>query len=130
VLLAPGWWIAIMPKLNARIISSDGGFAVEVDGEIVRTGFVGRGHAAMWAARKGLYKRETPPRGQVALPSDLEDLRVIKSPQAAKIVGEGYRRFREKSKTGLWGPRVQINGRTFGHFLGDLKRGLASRIIK
>jgi hypothetical protein len=46
---------------NASIISSDGGFAVAVDGEIVRTGFVSRGHAAMWAARKKLYQRKRRP---------------------------------------------------------------------
>jgi hypothetical protein len=72
---------------------------------------------------------QAPPRRQVEIPADLEDLRVIKSPLAAKLVGEGYPRFLEESKTGLWGPRIQVGAKTFGHFLGDLKRGMAARAV-
>ena len=44
-------------KQTATIEACGNGFAVAVGGEIVRTGFVSRGHAAMWAARQRLYER-------------------------------------------------------------------------
>jgi hypothetical protein len=117
-------------KQTATIEPCGNGFAVAVGGEIIRAGFVSRGHASMWASRQHLYERKTPRRRQIELPPDLGDLRIVRSTHAAKIVGSSYPRFLEESRAGLWGPRVQISGNSFGHALGDLKRGLAARTIK
>src|SRR5262249_26247506 len=108
---------------------SDGSFAVIVDGEIARAGFVGRGHATMWAARRGLY-RANRARPVAKLPADLEDQRILKSPVAAKLVGKSYGQFLIESRAGKWGPRVQLGTKSFGHSLGDLKRGLMAAQIK
>jgi len=109
---------------------SDGSFAVIVDGEIARAGFVGRGHAAMWAARRGFYRANRPSRRETQLPADLEDQRILKSPVAAKLVGKSYGQFLIESRAGKWGPRVQLGTKSFGHSLGDLKRGLMAAQIK
>jgi hypothetical protein len=50
-----------MSKHNAKIIPSGNGFAVAVDGKIIRDGFTGPGHAAMWAARQGIYQGKAYP---------------------------------------------------------------------
>src|SRR5262249_36964129 len=118
-----------MSKQTATIEPCGNGFAVAVGGEIIRAGFVSRGHASMWASRQHLYKRKTPRRRQIELPPDLGDLRIVRSTHAAKIVGASYPRFLEESRAGLWG-RIQISGNSFGRALGDLKRGIAARQVQ
>ena len=119
-----------MAKKNATIQPTDRGFAVVVNGKVLRDNFPSRALAAMWAARQKIYQGKTPPRRQVEIPPDLENLRVIRRPQAAKIVNKSYRQFRAESDAGLWGARYQIGINTVGHTLGDLKRGMAAREIK
>jgi len=116
-------------KQTATIEPCGNGFAVAMHGEVLRT-FRTKALACMWASRQKIYQRKTPRRQQIALPDDLGDLRVIKSSHAAKIVGASYPRFLEQSKSGLWGPRIQISAISFGHTLGDLKRGIASRQVQ
>jgi hypothetical protein len=58
-------------KQAATIEPCSNGYAVIVGGEIISDGFVSRGHAAMWATRKGLYEPQTPRRRQTELPPDL-----------------------------------------------------------
>jgi hypothetical protein len=117
-------------KNVATIQPTERGTYVLVVDDNVRHEARTRALCAMYGARQGLYKGRTPRRRPAVIPSDLEDLRVIRNPQAAKIVGEGYPRFLAESKAGLWGPRVQVGVNIFGHYLGDLKRGMAARIVK
>ena len=115
---------------NATIkLTESGTYTVVVGGKVLHEART-RALCAMWAARQKIYKGVTPQRREVEIPSDLENLRVIRRPQAAKIVNESYRRFRAESDAGLWGPRYQIGINTVGHTLGDLKRGMAAREIK
>jgi hypothetical protein len=118
------------PNTAAIIPTDDGRFAVVVDGEIVRSGFISRGHGAMWATRQGLYTGKTPRRPKINIPTELEDHRILKRTVAAKLVGEGYPRFLAESNAGLWGPRYQLGARGLGHAFGDLKRGMAARAVK
>jgi hypothetical protein len=117
-------------KQNAEIIRCDNGcFAVAVDGEIVRTGFVSKGHGAMWAKRAGLYRAKNPPRRKPEIPDALADEQILKLPLAAKLTGCGYPRFRDEAKHGLWGELYQLGKNTFGLKLGNIKRGMAARQV-
>jgi len=97
-----------MPKQKseskATIVATDGGhFAVVLDGEIIRSGFKSRGHAAMWAARQKIYEGKAQPRHKPEIPADLIDERILKLPLAAKLTGRGYSRFLSEAHAGMWG---------------------------
>lgn len=118
------------PKaFGAIIISSDNGFAVAVNGEIVRAGFVSRGHAAMWAARQKIYERKTPSRRPVEIPANLEDEAIKPIPLLAQMSGDSYPTFLADAKAGRYGALYQL-GRRFGLKFGDWKRGMATRVVK
>jgi len=110
--------------------TNDGSFAVIVDDEIVRDGFVSRGHAAMWASRQHLYERKTPRRRQVALPPDLEDESIKKLPLLARMSGKSYPTFLAEAKAGAYGELYQLGKNIFGLKFGNWKRGMAAQTVK
>jgi hypothetical protein len=60
--------------------SANGGFAViAANGELLQDGFKSRGHAAMWAARKGIYRSSAPPKHktEIPIPDALADERIF-----------------------------------------------------
>ena len=117
-------------KQTATIESCGNGFAVIVAGEIIRDGFVSRGHAAMWAARQRLYQRKTAPRREIALPPDLEDESIKKIPLLAKMSGKSYPTFLAEAKAGAYGELYQLGKNIFGLKFGNWKRGMAAQTVK
>jgi len=119
-----------MPTKQTTTIEPSGdGFAVITDGKTIRDGFVSRGHAAMWAARKGLYQGHTP-RRKPEIPVSLADEQILKLPLAAKLTGRGYPRFLAEAKAGVWGELFQLGKNIFGVKLGNIKRSLTAAQIK
>jgi hypothetical protein len=118
-----------MSKQNAAIIASDNGFAVVVDGEIVRDGFVGKGHAAMWAKRRGIYHRQGPVRRKPEIPANLEDDAIKPIPLLARMSHSGYPKFLAEAKAGLYGELYAV-GNGYGLKYGNWKRGMAARVVK
>jgi hypothetical protein len=118
-----------MSKQNAEIIPCDDGFAVAVAGEIVRAGFVSRGHAAMWAARQRIYRGKTPRRAKPTIPPELEDQSIKSTRLLAAMIGQSHYRFMIDARAGKYGPLYRF-GRGEGLMFGNWKRAMAARIVK
>jgi len=118
-----------MSKQTAIIVATDNGYAVQVDGVIIRDGFVNQAIAASWASRKGLYKGRTR-RRKTEIPEALEGEQIVRLPLGSRITGVGYPRFLDECKRGLWGELYQIGKKTFGLKLGNIRRGMAARAVQ
>jgi hypothetical protein len=93
-------------KQNATIEpSANGGFAViAANGELLQDGFKSRGHAAMWAARKGIYRSSAPPKRktEIPIPDALADERIFPI-GFASLHNRNYVSFLPEAKAGKWG---------------------------
>jgi hypothetical protein len=117
-------------KKTAIIAADDGHFAVMLDGEILRSGFKGRGHAAMWATRRGIYQGSTPPKVKTEIPHNLEDESIKRTRLLARMSHQSPQRFLADARTGMYGPLYQLGKNIFGLKFGLWKAGMAAREIK
>ena len=116
-----------MPQ--ATIIETSNGFAVSLNGTIVRDGFTSRGHAAMWATRQKIYQGTTPRRAKPTIPAEIEDYSIKPIPLLAAMSGDSYPRFLADAKAGKYGPLYPL-GKGHGLMFGNWKAGMATRVVK
>jgi hypothetical protein len=106
-------------------------FGVFDDGQIARDGFTNPKVGWMWAGKRKLHvgtaKRR---RGATAIPSDLEDERILGLPLLARLSNTSYPVFLERAKAGEYGPLFQTGKRTFGLRFGNWKRSMAARQVQ
>jgi hypothetical protein len=118
-----------MTSKQATIVPSDNGFAVVVDGNVVRAGFTSRGMAAMWAARQKLYRGTTRRHAKPVIPPALEDQSIKPTRLLAAMTGESHWRFMVEARRGTYGPLFRLGSKGYGLGYGNWKRGLAARAI-
>jgi hypothetical protein len=120
-----------MPTKQASIIASGDGYAVSLDGKIVRDGFKNSGHASMWAARQGIYERVTPRRNAKPdnIPEPLMDERWLAVPVIADLQNRPYQCVLPEVRAGIWGKPIKVGG----HYhvrCGDYRQKVAEREVK
>ena len=115
---------------NATIQPTESGtYAVVVNGKVLHESPT-RALAAMWGAKRRVYKSPVPPRRKPEIPDALADEQILKLPLAARLTGRGYPRFLAEAKAGVWGELYQLGKNIFGVKLGNIKRGMAAAQIK
>jgi len=118
-----------MPAKQASIIASDNGFAVSLDGVIIRDGFVSPGHASMWAKRQKIYESKSPPRRKPQIPPELENHAIKPTRLLAAMSGQSHRHFMVDARAGRYGELYSL-GRGRGLKFGAWKAGRDTRAIK
>jgi hypothetical protein len=104
---------------------------IGADAQIVRDNFPTPQVAWMWAAKRGLHEGAAKrKREATAIPSDLEDQRILGLKVLARLSNTSYGVFLSRAKSGEYGSLIQTGERTFGLRLGDWKRSIAAREIQ
>ena len=118
-------------RISVRPTGPNSFAVIGADGAIIRDNFKTLQAAWMWSAKAGLHQGAAKrKREATAIPSDLEDERILGLKLLARLSNVSYEKFLSRAKDGEFGPLFKTSKRIFGLRFGDWKRSMAARQVQ